>query len=147
MAASAIRQRMSGSLEYGAFWFFSDLRLCTVSTASSSARRARPVYTEASRISKFAKIPKMKGSAVGPGGMRRTIRSAGAWAPSSRVAKDWEARMPRTSHSPTVSTPPSRVTKPQTLRGPSSPVESVANVPSRVHTGAMEVKILVPWKE
>ncbi len=48
---------------------------------------------------KCEKMPKTTGSAFGPGVMRASTWSAGAWAPSSTVVFDWVARMPRVSQS------------------------------------------------
>ena len=58
-----------------------------------------PVYTAASRVSKHAKIAKISGSALGPTGSFRKIRSAGTTAPSRTVVLDWLARMPSVSQS------------------------------------------------
>jgi hypothetical protein len=57
---------------------FIDVRRRVASIPSASARRPIPVYTAASRISNVAKSATMNGSALGPGGSARTIRSAGA---------------------------------------------------------------------
>ena len=115
-AMSATRRRTSGSWEYG-LPVFIDVRRPTASTASSSARSAIPAYTAASSTSNDVKMPRTYGSSDGPGGNRRSTRSAGAWAPSSIVVRDWEARMPIVSQSSRISKPPpARVTNPCTSR-------------------------------
>ena len=62
-----------------------------------------PVYTAASSVSKQAKMAKISGSAFGPTGSFRKIRSAGTTAPSRTVVFDWLARMPRVSQSARIS--------------------------------------------
>src|SRR5690625_6216266 len=85
-------------------------------------------------------MPKMKGSIVGPGGMRRTMRSAGAGAPSSTVVHDCEPRIPSAFQSSLTSTPPpSRVMKPHTARGSAGSVVSMPKVPrSEEHTSELQ---------
>ena len=117
-----------------------EVRRCTASTASSSARSAIPAYTEPISSRKFAKIPKTNGSAFGPTGRMRATRSAGTTAPSSTV--DWlcVARMPRVSQSSSAFQPGvSRVMKPWMSWSPCRP-----KMPSRVHAGLSDVKIFVP---
>ena len=90
-------------------------------------------------------MPKMSGSAFGPGSSRRTIRSGAAKAPSSTVVRLWVARMPIVSQSSRMRmSGSSRSTNPYTIFGASADAVSSPIVPSRVHAGESEVKILRP---
>ncbi len=106
-----------------------------------------PEYTEAISSRKFAKMPKMNGSPLGPTGRMRAMRFAGTTTPSSTVVWLCVARIPRVSQSSSDRQPGvSRVMNPCTRSGFSGSLSSRPKMPSLVQAGASEVKIFVPVK-